>query len=85
MDLLLQAVHYIQARAILRSPNGTGIYTLTSDDFSASTVVVATPTAVNIQVGAGIGASSNELQIFVRNSNTGALADAFFNFVAFTF
>jgi hypothetical protein len=48
-----------------------------SNDFSASTVIVATPTAVNIQVGAGIGSSSNQLDIFVRNSNTGALTDAF--------
>jgi hypothetical protein len=65
--------------------SSTGVYSLTSSAFSASTVVIATPAAVNIQVGAGVGPSSNELLIFVRNSDTGTLTDAFFNFVAYTF
>jgi len=64
---------------------GTGMYILTSSDFSASTVIVATPTAVNVQVGASSGATSNQLEIYVRNSDTCALINAFFNFVAFTF
>lgn len=65
--------------------SGTGIYTLTSADFSPATTIVSTPAAVNVQTGAAFGPGANQLTIYVRNTDTGALINAFFNFVAFTF
>lgn len=63
---------------------GTGIFRLTSGDFSAGTVIIATPTATNISVGAS-GVTANQLDFYVRNMDTDQLTDAWFNFVAFTY
>ncbi|MCC6761727.1 MAG: hypothetical protein IT252_10955 [Chitinophagaceae bacterium] len=63
---------------------GTGIFRITSNDFNTTTVVIATPTATNISIGASQGSLSNQLELYVKNTTTGDLADAFFNFVAFT-
>jgi hypothetical protein len=63
---------------------GTGIYRITSNDFNTTTVVIATPTATNISIGASQGSLSTQLDLYVKNTNTGDLADAFFNFVAFS-
>lgn len=63
---------------------GVGIYRITSSDFNTTTVVIATPTATNISIGASQGNLSNQLDLYVKNTTTGDLSDAFFNFVAFT-
>jgi len=63
---------------------GTGIYRLTSNDFNTTSVIIATPTATNISIGASPGSLPNQLDLYLKNTTTGDLSDAFFNFVAFT-
>jgi hypothetical protein len=63
----------------------TGIYLVTCPDFNANTVVVATPTAVNVSIGAGTTSTANTLIFFVRNSNTNEFINAYFNFVAYSY
>lgn len=63
----------------------TGIITLTSSAFTPSTVVIATPTATNITIGAGTGTASNTLTFYTRYMETGELINAWFNFVAYDF
>jgi hypothetical protein len=91
-NMLPVAYGLIRANATINSGSGnfsvsklgTGIYRITSNDFSVNSVVLATPTATNISIGASPGNLSNQMDIYVKNTTTGDLADAFFNFVVFT-
>lgn len=91
-NMLPVAYGLIRANATIASGSGnfsvsklgTGIFRITSNDFNTTTVVIATPTATNISIGASQGSLSTQLDLYVKNTTTGDLADAFFNFVAFT-
>lgn len=61
-----------------------GHYRITSDDFNANSVIIATCTGTGVTISGSQGPTANSLDVNIRWADDGTPINAWFNFVAFT-